>query len=507
MKLRYLSILAALGFLTASCATQTASRGSSTDDIYYSGGDASSSEVITTTTTTTTSSSDAYSTFPSKSTNYEYAESTQNDNGYRESEDVQTTSDEYYDENGNTYIVNNYYDDNNYEDYYYTSSLYRFYYPNYGFGFYSHCYSPYFYDPFWGPSYGWGMGYGWGYGNHFNNGFGYPGYGYYGFYDPWFNPYYGYGGFYNGYNNGFYNGYYGNGNGYGNDGYYGYSDSGNYYGPNTTTGSNTNTGSLSSTVLDEGYDKHNSDLGHVLTDKGALTVDKANVNTTAGSEELAENGSTIGLNTDKAGVTKADAVAAVSNSKPGSIAIDQPTFAGAGVVKENSGVKVIKYYSADANPAVAEASVSGTNTFEVKTDRGPRGTDYNTFSKPVTSNDKSDTYSGKPANSGFSPSSDQTRQQGTIKQQNNYEQAPSKQYEQPRQNNGKTYEQPKQNSGKTYEQPSKSTNRPTYEAPKSNSGGNQGNGSYNSGSSPRGGSGSSGSKPSSSGNSKRSGGN
>lgn len=39
MKLRYLPILAALGFFATSCATQTASQGSSTDDIYFSSGD------------------------------------------------------------------------------------------------------------------------------------------------------------------------------------------------------------------------------------------------------------------------------------------------------------------------------------------------------------------------------------------------------------------------------------------------------------------------------------
>ena len=99
MKLRYLPILAALGFLATSCATQTASQGSSTDDIYYSAGDDIPSEVITTTTTTSSSSSsDEYSTYPGNSGNYEYTEPRQDDNEYRAGEEFATESDEYYDE-------------------------------------------------------------------------------------------------------------------------------------------------------------------------------------------------------------------------------------------------------------------------------------------------------------------------------------------------------------------------------------------------------------------------
>ena len=256
MKLRYLPIIAAMGFLASSCATQTASRGSSTDDIYFSTEDAQAS-TITTETTTTTNTSDTYTTYPGNSEKVDYNQPSGSDADYRTgSEDL--SSETYYDDEGNTYVVNNYYEDDNYgyddyDDYYYTTNIYRYYYPYSGFGYYSHCYSPYYYNP-----YGWNISFGWGYGSC------YP-YGYYGYYDPWYSPYYGYGygyggygnGYYNGYYDGYYNGYYDGyyGSGYGNDGYYGYSDNGYYYGPNTSTGSNTNTGSSSVDMIAAGYDK------------------------------------------------------------------------------------------------------------------------------------------------------------------------------------------------------------------------------------------------------------
>ena len=523
MKLRYLPILAALGFFATSCATQTASQGSSTDDIYFSSGDAIPAEVITTTTTTTTSSDD-YSTYPGNTESYEYSEPRQDDYDYRAGEEFPTTSDEYYDEDGNTYIVNNYYDDNDYDDYYYTSNLYRYYYPNYGFGFYSHCYSPYYYDPFWGPSYGWNVGFGWGY--PYNYGNCYPGY--YGYYDPWFNPYYGYGwgngwgygygGYYgsywNGYNNGYYNGYYDGyydgyygGNGYGND-YYGYSDD-YYYGPNTSTGSNTNTGTSSVGLLTAGYDKVGTtpEGNHILTDKGALVVDKSNVNTTAGAEDIASNIGKPETTSVKGDVVKSDAVTAGNYVKPGAVAIEQPAVAGAGVVKEGSGVKVIKYYNAESNNAIASTNTTGSTV--TKADRDIRS-GYNTVSKPVKSNSSSSSsVDSKPSNGTYRPAGDQSRQQGTVNQSN--EKAPVRTYEQPKQNtnSGKsnTYQQPKSNSGsKTYEAPK--TSRPTYEAPKSSGSSGSSKGSYNSGSSPSRSSGSSsgGSRPSSGSSPKRSGG-
>jgi hypothetical protein len=266
----------------------------------------------------------------------------------------------------------------------------------------------------------------------------------------------------------------------------------------------------SAIVLNDGYDKHqNYEQNHVLTDKGALVTTKGDVNTNASSSDIAANTDKPVFDDIKGGINTNDALASGNIVKPGSIAIDQPVVAGGAVVKENTGVKVIKYYSADSKPA---ASLNTTNA-EVKSDRGARGNGYNTVSKPVNSNNNPSGLDSKPSKGTYyTPSGDQGRQQGTIKQNTN--QAPSKNYEQPKSNSGSknTYEQPKSNgNNKSYEQPSKPS-RPTYEAPKSSGSSSGSKPTYNSGSSNRNSGSSSGtsSKPSSSGSSapkKRSGGN
>ncbi len=520
MKLRYLPIIAAMGFLASSCATQTASRGSSTDDIYFSTEDAQAS-TITTETTTTTNTSDTYTTYPGNSEKVDYNQPSGSDADYRTgSEDL--SSETYYDDEGNTYVVNNYYEDDNYgyddyDDYYYTTNIYRYYYPYSGFGYYSHCYSPYYYNP-----YGWNISFGWGYGSCYPYGYYNPwschNYGYYGYYDPWYSPYYGYGygyggygnGYYNGYYDGYYNGYYDGyyGSGYGNDGYYGYSDNGYYYGPNTSTGSNTNTGSSSVDMIAAGYDKTgNTDLNHILTDKGTLEVNKGDVNINAASSD---NGTTIGSPefTSIKGVTAKDEVAGLNND---AVAInnEKPITTGQNATKESGSVKVIKYYSAADAPVKNTISENVTSPV-VKTDRGIiRSNDNNySVSKPSANYQPKGGGPVKPA--ADAPIQKQNYQQ---KQNNSNNPQVKPQYNGIPENKN-TYDQPSRpdsNPSKNYEQPVKKN---TYEAPKTNSG-SSGKSTYgNSGSSPKSSgsysSGSSGSRPSSSGSSsspkKRSGG-
>lgn len=105
------------------------------------------------------------------------------------------------------------YDD---DDYTYTNRFNRFNGPYYGGSYWA--YDPFWYNSWYGPSWGWGYGYapGWGIsvgygGPYWSSYWGYNcWYGYPGFYSAWNYPYYGgWGGYYGGgYYNGFYDGYY-----------------------------------------------------------------------------------------------------------------------------------------------------------------------------------------------------------------------------------------------------------------------------------------------------------
>jgi hypothetical protein len=144
-------------------------------------------------------------------------------------------SEQYVDENGNTYITNNYYGDDDY-DYFYASRINRFHRPIYGFGYYDPFYTNmywYNYDPFffgtsiyagwgWGGFYrpwgwdSWGWGGGWGLGwNSWGGGWGGGlGWNSWGWGGGWGSPYCfggwggGWGGYGMGYNQGYWNGYY-----------------------------------------------------------------------------------------------------------------------------------------------------------------------------------------------------------------------------------------------------------------------------------------------------------
>lgn len=256
------------------------------DDIYYTPG----SSQTTTTTTTQSQSGD--------SAQY----STDNDDYRVYSDDY--SSEKYYDEEGNSYIVNNYYYDEYDESY--MSSIQRFYSPYYGFSYYAPCYYPSYYYPYYyypwysGFSFSIGFNWGWGYsgwsyphyghhhgwGAYYGSGWGYPYYGY-----GWGYPYGGYGyynGYYNGYYDGYYNGYY---NGY-YDGAYGYGyGNGYYYGPNRNGSANTGGGDRTYNGLtggglsdrlaaNKGDNQGNTitvDRNHNVSKKDALDVSKPNI--------------------------------------------------------------------------------------------------------------------------------------------------------------------------------------------------------------------------------------
>ena len=109
---------------------------------------------------------------------------------------VDSTYEEFVDEEGNTVINYNYYYDNE-DDFYYTDRINRFYRPYMGFSFY---------DPWY--SYG-----GWGWNNYWYDPWYYDWYSpyySYGWYNSWYNPWYSpwYGGYYGGWSNWYWNDYY-----------------------------------------------------------------------------------------------------------------------------------------------------------------------------------------------------------------------------------------------------------------------------------------------------------
>lgn len=128
-------------------------------------------------------------------------EGNNNIDNYTSQDPNSSTSETYYDEQGNTYVTNNYYYDD-YYDYEYSSRIRRFYDYNPGWGYYDNYYTNsywYNYDPFfwgvsiytgynwWWPSYyyrpWWGYsscwsGCGWGYGGYWGGGYGWGHHGY-----------------------------------------------------------------------------------------------------------------------------------------------------------------------------------------------------------------------------------------------------------------------------------------------------------------------------------------
>lgn len=206
MKAPYIYSLAVLALFATSCST-TYHTNVHHDDIYYSEDD-----------------DIAYEENDDSQENYGYDSYGHDD--YETEEDYSTSS-KKQDGQGNTYVTNNYYD--NYDDYYYSSRIKRFHRPYSGFGYYSNCYTDFYFYNHNPHYYGTSIYIGWGYPNYYYRPYHYyrP-YPYYGYYPSYgYNPYGGYGGYYSGYHHGYANGYH---HGY-NDGYYGYGGyNSGYYG-------------------------------------------------------------------------------------------------------------------------------------------------------------------------------------------------------------------------------------------------------------------------------------
>ena len=332
------------------------------DDVYYNPGQSSGSQVTTETYSSPSNTSDQYN-------NY-------GDDDYRVYSDGYS-SEKYYDEDGDSYVVNNYYYDDTYSDLSYSNYINRFYTPYYGFGYYAPCYNPWGWNSGfgwglgwnswsgWNAGFGWGFGGGWGYpGYGWGGGWGYPGYGWGGWgypgfgwgggwgpYNPWGNPYWnGYAnGYWNGYNNGFYDGYYGAGGG-----------NGYYYGPRSASASNTSGG-------------REYDPGNYSTDRGNGSSDVASADgrdkMTNGLDKnsnytIAENG--IASNTPRNG--SQDSKFSVADRDPdatGKIKVvkrfsSEESVRGSGSAKGNS--NIITRPSSDSRYTPNNSSINKGNT-------------------------------------------------------------------------------------------------------------------------------------------------
>ncbi len=361
------------------------------DDLYYTPGQNTGS-TATETYTTPSNSADSY--------NY-------SDNEYRVYSD-DFSSEKYYDEDGDSYVVNNYYyDDNQWDDVSYVNSINRFYTPYYGFGFYSPCYNPWMWNGGWGWNVGWNSWGGWNVGWGWNAGWGYPGFGWgypgYAWGNPWGwgggwgnpwgwnnwgNPYWnGYAnGYWNGYANGFYDGYYGGGVG-----------NGYYYGPRSATASNTS-GGRDYTPGEYGYDKQN--------DRGDLTVD--------GRDKLAN------MDRTNSGVQLADQSVAQNTTREQtgdrfSTAQRDPDATGT--------VKVVKRFSSEERPQTSNPAVKTS-------DRSTNPTRY-------------------------TPATKDAGQNGNVQQ-------PSRNNQTYQWNDRSVKEQPAQQSRPTYTQPNNQSSRDGY---------------------------------------------
>jgi hypothetical protein len=252
---------------------------------------------------TTTNPLDGYSTYDQ-------------DDYYEPQNQRPTQSEQYVDENGNTYITNNYYGMDDY-DYFYASRINRFHRPIHGFGFYDPFYTNmywYNYDPFffgtsiyagwgWGgfyrPMWGWGGGWGWnswgmgmgwnswGMGMGWNSwGMGWGGgWGWNSWNMGWGGGGWGMGGYGMGYNHGYWNGFY-DGLAMGNTGYFNTFDqnSGIYYGHRGGTAGMGGSG-LRSTSFAERYNRAaaegqvlHANRGNILrTDDGRSVQGRQNI--------------------------------------------------------------------------------------------------------------------------------------------------------------------------------------------------------------------------------------
>lgn len=262
------------------------------------------------------------------------------------------SSQQYVDENGDTYITNNYYGDY-YEDdydYFYASRINRFHRPIWGFGYYDPFYTNmywYNYDPFffgtsiyagwgWGGFYrpwGWGWNTGFGWGGWYNN-WGWNGWGYSPYcYSGWGMGGYGMG--YNmGYNHGYWNGYY-DGLAMGGMGYYNTYDvnSGIYYGHRAGSGSNGGSGIRSNSLGDrynraaqQGLVSHANRDNILQTADARPVVGRTNLdgfNTTVPSRKPSDNARPVQTTPSRTPAQDGTTPSRVPTTAPGRDAINQ----------------------------------------------------------------------------------------------------------------------------------------------------------------------------------------
>ncbi|MEO5673319.1 MAG: hypothetical protein ABIQ74_01610, partial [Chitinophagales bacterium] len=229
----YISIAASLLIMLVSYSVSAQVSNETSDDLYI--------------TKTAPAPEPAPQTSPNKGYNNSYSENERNsersndyDRGDQDQQNGspdQSSSEQYQDEDGTTYITNNYYNGSNNDGGWYTSQLNHFYSPYMGFGYYDPFYTGFgFSAPFYSsPGLSLSIGFGFG--------------GYYPYYDPWYSwynpwhtslyypywysPMYAWGYPYSPYGYGYGYGYGGDGYGYG-----GGSGSNSYYGSHGSASNN-----------------------------------------------------------------------------------------------------------------------------------------------------------------------------------------------------------------------------------------------------------------------------
>ncbi|MCX6276264.1 MAG: hypothetical protein NTV09_13770, partial [Bacteroidetes bacterium] len=119
------AIITIATFIFAAGCSSTKNTTSVPDDVYYAAGDRSGVPQPASAVTPTTSadySQDNSNYNPDQNTNYGQT-NTENQS------QAPSSSEQYTDEKGNTYVTNNYYDEDDYYDYQYSARLKRFYAP------------------------------------------------------------------------------------------------------------------------------------------------------------------------------------------------------------------------------------------------------------------------------------------------------------------------------------------------------------------------------------------
>jgi hypothetical protein len=434
------------------------------DDVYYSKKDAT---VATTATQpdAKTISSENYSTSNDKSENNAVTnnENTQNSNAteaqvaedttstssYSNEKPNYSTSETYYDENGNPTEVNNNYFYDDYYDYAYSARLRRFYNPYDGFGYYDNYYTNYYWytnnpwdwgvsiycgSPWWYPSFYSFDPYWGGYNNYW--GFGHSHWGWYGN-NGWGNH-----GYWDGYGN------------YASNYYNSYDHNSHYYGPRTDF----KTSNLSSSRnLSFGEKYQNATINTSVIKNNTIPAKPSNVINTGNITPVKNQASIKNVpanNKPSEPIPVKPAKNNITPVKPNNTKVNQQLV----VPKKNVvNVKNGQQYSV---PKGKTTTTTPTNNAPKQNYSKPK-----TYVSPSYSQPKSNQYYSKPKTYS-SPGNNSVM---PPKSNNNYSQ--------PRSSGSPSYSAPKSSSSNTYSSPRSSSSSSSPAPSRSNSNSNSSSGS------------------------------